>query len=200
MSPRPKSKTTTTRSRKPVAKTAMPFTAKPVPEIAETQPVAKEAAPVSSQSRRRRERQPLGTARMKLSLSDKAKQYFRDNQEVPRWINDDPGRLEAASQEDSYRFVEQRELADTLPIGQGVQVSEQKGLGSKVSRIVGTRGDGSPVTAYLMAKPLEDYEEDQRTKRSAIDKKEAAMKKGMTEPVENMYIPSTGIKIIGPGG
>ena len=151
----------------------------------------------SSQSRKRRERQPLGTARTKLSLSPRVKAYFLEKQEVPRWINDDAGRLEAASQEDSYRFVERSELSDSpIPVGEGVQVSDRAGLGSKVSRVVGTRGDGSPVTAYLMAKPKEDYDEDMRLKRAAIDKKEAAMKEGRTEHVESSYIPATGIKII----
>jgi hypothetical protein len=155
----------------------------------------------SSQSRRRRERQPLGTARQKLSLSPKTKQYFKDRQEVLRWVNNDPGRLEAASEEDSYRYVGQSELSGSpIPIGEGVPVGGQGTVGSLVTRIVGTRSDGSPVIAHLMAKPQADYDEDMADKADGIKRKEAAMKRGMTEHVENMYIPSTGIKIIGSGG
>lgn len=152
---------------------------------------------ISRRSRRRRERQPLGTTRTKLSIPPKLRQLFADQQEVPHWINDDPGRLEAATMEDSYRFVDKKELSGVpIPVGEGEAVVDPLALGSKVAVVVGSRRDGSPVTAYLMAKPLEDYEEDMRTKRAAIDQKEAAMKRGMTEPVENMYIPATGIKIV----
>lgn len=159
--------------------------------------VGSESGSGSSQSKRRRQRLPLGTARLKLSLSPAVKQYFKDRGEVPRWINNEPGRLEAAAEEDSYRFVLKTELAnDPLPIGQGSQLSAREGLGSAVSRAVGIWPDGSPKLAFLMAKPVEDYEEDQRTKAAALSAKEQSMRQGQTEPVERSYVPSTGIKII----
>lgn len=179
----------------------------PVPELelleGETAAAAV-AAPepaLSSQSKRRRQRLPLGTARLKLSLSPATKQYFKDRGEIPRWINNEPGRLETATEEDSYRFVLKTELAsDPLPVGQGSQLSAREGLGSAVSRVVGIWPDGSPKVAYLMAKPVEDYEEDQQAKADAINRKEQAMRQGLTEPVERMYVPSTGIKIVSGAG
>lgn len=150
-------------------------------------------------NRARRERIPLGSPRMKLGLSAKAQEYFKGRQEVVRWVNDDAGNLHAASVEDSYRFVEESELyGDPSPIGQGNDVSARPGIDSRVSRTVGRKVDGSPLMAYLMAKPLADYEEDREAERRLVDSKEAAMRRGETEFVENSYVPSSGIKITTP--
>src|SRR5512143_83808 len=104
----------------------------------------KEEVKVSSRSRRRRERQPLGTSRTKLGIPPKLRQLFADQQEVPHWINDDPGRLEAATGEDSYRFVDKKELSGVpIPVGDGEGVVDPLVLGSKVAVVVGSRRDGS---------------------------------------------------------
>jgi hypothetical protein len=147
----------------------------------------------------RRERIPLGTPRMKLNVSKPMLDYFNARGEVLRWINDEPGRLEAATVEDSYRFVTKNEFPDIYKIGQG-DLTEREGIDSRISRVVGTRDSGVPVTAYLMAKPKADYDADQMEKAALIDQKEDAMRRGVDSygrpgDSEGRYIPSPGIKI-----
>jgi hypothetical protein len=148
----------------------------------------------------RRDRVPLGTPRMKLSISKAMQEYFEGRNEVARWINDEPGRLEAASEEDTYRFVTKREFPGTyrVEVGQG-DLTAREGIDSRISRVVGTREGGQPVTAYLMAKPKEDYEADQRDKMKLVSDREDAMRQGIDSQgrpgVGGRYIPSTGIKI-----
>ena len=149
----------------------------------------------------RRQRIPLGTPRMKLNISKPMQEYFDGRNEVLRWINDEPGRLEAATHEDSYRFVTKREFPSIFnaEVGDG-DLTERDGIDSRISRVVGTRDSGVPVTAYLMAKPREDYEADMKEKMAVVDRKEEAMKKGVDSygrpgDTEGRYIPSPGIKI-----
>jgi hypothetical protein len=148
----------------------------------------------------RRERIPLGTPRMKLSISKPMQEYFKRRDEVPRWINDEPGRLEAAEHEDTYRFVLKREFPASFQVGSGQDITQRDGIDSRISRVVGARDSGQPIVAYLMAKPREHYEADQREKTRLIDEKEEAMRQGIDSygrpgDKEGRYIPTTGIKI-----
>lgn len=154
-----------------------------------------------NRGRDRRERVPLGTPRQKLSISKSMQEYFAERNEVPRWINDDPGRLEAASEEDTYRFVCKTEFPRMyrVQVGQG-DITEREGIDSRISRVVGTREGGAPVTAYLMAKPKADYDADQAEKMRLVDERENAMRQGVDAygrpgDKEGRYIPSPGIKI-----
>jgi len=147
---------------------------------------------------KRKNRVPLGSLRPKMSLSARAEEYFAGRGEVVRWVNDHPGRLEAAV-ESGRRFVGAKEI--TLgDVGLGQDASQSEGIDSRVRRVVGQGRDGKTLYAYLMAMDKEDYDEDQACKIAQVEKKESAMKRGIDQygqpgDSEGRYIPKTGIKI-----
>jgi len=188
----------TKRGKKPVKREA---TTVAKPEVETVQAEVREEVVVTRDRVARRERVPLGTPRMKLSISQAMQDYFNERNEVPRWINDEPGRLEAASEEDTYRFVTKREFPQTYraEVGQG-DLTAREGIDSRISRVVGTREGGAPVTAFLMAKPKTDWEVDMTEKAEIINAREESMKAGVDSygrpgDKEGRYIPSPGIKI-----
>lgn len=144
----------------------------------------------------RKVRRPLGVGRQKLSLTKEQQEYFRSRGEVPRWVNDTPGRLEDASEGDSYRFVTKAELSGKGQVGQATVPGNAS---SRMTRVVGSNEDGSPITAYLMAKPIEDYEADMRERVDKIEAKEAEMKEGIDSygapGLDGRYIPQAGISV-----
>lgn len=124
----------------------------------------------SRETEGRRKRVPLGVTRSKLAVSG------RDPNYQYRWVNEqthnDPDRLNSALQ-GGYEYVQRA----------GVTVGEEAAdgnsdTGSQVSRIVGTKPDGSPLRAYLMRIPKEFYAEDQQAKQAEIDQTETAIKRG----------------------
>src|SRR5208337_332021 len=145
---------------------------------------------------RRKEGASLGVPRLKLSISERTIRYFESRRERPRWINDDPGRLEFA-EEAGYRFVTKGEILD--PIGEGADIAAVEGQDSRVSRVVGTRESLAPTVAYLMAIPEELYQEDQEKQLALIKQREAAMSQGVDEQgapgKDGRYIPKQGISI-----
>jgi hypothetical protein len=108
---------------------------------------------------------------------------------VRRWVNDDPGRLDAA-QQGGYEFV----LGESKSEGGATE-----GMGQKISRVVGSYDSGNPKTAYLMEIKKEWYDEDQRAKQGNVDLSEAALRRGTDEHgqpgVDGRYIPKSGISI-----
>lgn len=88
--------------------------------------------------RARRERQPIGEFTQKLAAPPRPG-FHR------HWINDANSRVQS-KYEDGYEFVADDAASDDE--------------GSRISRIVGTNKDGSPMRAYLMEKPIEWYRED----------------------------------------
>lgn len=129
----------------------------------------------------RKERVPLGQHRMKL------KTETRDGY-VRRWINDKPGRLDDAVA-GGYEFV----TDPKVKVGEGQDASQTPGVGSAVSRIVGTHEDGSPLRAYLMEIPQNVYDEDQAAKAESVDERENALRRGQTDPGKSdphQYVPS----------
>jgi hypothetical protein len=136
----------------------------------------------------RKERVPLGTHRLKLSAPLR-EGYHR------RWVNDVPGRI-MAFEAAGYQFV----IKEAAPIiGEGHDLSQSEGVGSRVSYYVGTQETGQPMMAYLMEIPQEWYDEDQAVKLGKIKETEAAMRTGedgQGRPgVDGRYIPREGIKI-----
>lgn len=134
-------------------------------------------APVQSQARK--ERVPLGVPRAKLKTPQRPG-YRR------RWINDTPGRLQAA-QEGGYTFVDDPDL----------RVGEDGGgdkPDSRVSRIVGRAEGGKPLRAFLMEIPSELYKKDQASKQAALDEVDRAIRKGSLVPQgeEHRYVPESG--------
>lgn len=130
----------------------------------------------------RRKRVPLGVPRLKMNAPQRPG-YVR------RWVNDNPGRLDAA-QQGGYEFV----VGESASEGGATD-----GMGAKISRIVGTRDGGAPITAYLMETKQEWYEEDQKSKQAIVDETEAALKRGQDshgQPgVDGRYVPEGGISI-----
>lgn len=113
-----------------------------------------------------------------------------------RWVNDSPGRIEAFNQQDDWEFVRK---TDIKPDG-------SRNEGAQVRQLVGSNPDGSPMYAYLMEKPLEFHEEDQRKKLAkSVDAIEAQLKGGvvaggLSVGSEGAYIPSDGISITAKAG
>lgn len=115
-------------------------------------------------------RTPLGVARRKLSLNAQF-----DGHKC-RWINDSGDRVLQARQ-GGYEHVTKEELeAKGVAIGDESTVGSD--LGSLVSKVVGTKEDGSPLRAYLMKIRKEWYEEDQDEKQKSVDEVDRALREG----------------------
>lgn len=131
----------------------------------------------------RKERIPLGTVRQKLSAPSV-------DGKVRRWINDDGGRIPMAEQ-GGYEFV----TDDGLKIGETNLGSGNQDLGSRVSRIVGTKANGEPLRAYLMEIDKDSYDEDQAAKAAKIKETDDQIRHGNIErkPDDGRYVPRDGI-------
>lgn len=112
-------------------------------------------------------RVPLGTPQIKLVLPE-IPGY------VPRWLNDEPGRLPRA-QNAGYEFVSQDEAPE---IGANEVTPGNVDLGTRICRLVGTGDDDKPLYAYLMKIKEEWYNEDQVTKLEAVNKVDKAIHEG----------------------
>lgn len=128
----------------------------------------------------RSERVPMGVARPKLSVP------VRDGY-VRRWMNDEEGRLQTAEQ-GGYQFVEDPKLQIGVPDVDSVN----RDLGTRVSRVV---DKSTGKKAYLMEIKADFYNEDQLTKRKAIDETDNAIRNGKLDDKESRYVPKDGIKI-----
>ncbi len=132
----------------------------------------------------RKERIPFGTARQKLSVAGK-------EGKVRRWVNDIGGRCQLA-ENGGYEFV----TDDGLKIGDTDIGSGNQSLDSRVSRIVGTQADGSPLTAFLMEIDEEFYKADQDEKQKKLDLIDDQILHGNIEGRvghDGRYIPKEGI-------
>jgi hypothetical protein len=105
-----------------------------------------------------------------------------------RWVNDNPARIQAMTQEDDWDLVS----------NDGDEVKEDTATaGSAVTQVVGTHPDGSPKLAYLCRKPKTYFEEDQKERQAELDKQLAELRRGATRngELQSDYIPSTGISV-----
>jgi len=136
----------------------------------------------------RKARVPLGRPRYRLSSS----KHIPDGK-VGRWINDDPGRLQAA-EEGGWTYVDDPEVK----IGEGA-ANERDQMSTKVRRRVGAREGGFLKNAYLMVIDKEIYDRDQAEKQKDIDRTEEGLRRGEVEgglkPTDGKYDPREGIKI-----
>jgi hypothetical protein len=131
----------------------------------------------------RNTRVPLGVARLKMAVPE-IQGY------VPRWVNDDEGRIQQA-QMGGYEFV----MSSEVPTFGDMDVDNtNRDLGARVSRVV-DRTTGKK--AYLMKIKREFYEEDQREKLKIVNETDQAIRKGALKHVSNAYVPEngTGIKM-----
>jgi hypothetical protein len=145
---------------------------------------------------RRRSRRPFGKSIQKLSLSAGMQEYFDGRDEVVRWVNDEPGRLHEFTVDGDYRFVDRKELG----LDSSEDATSHEGLGARMSKVVGTRDNGTPIVAYLLAEPKEFYEEDKRKKFEIGEEKMQAISQGIDAggrpgDKEGRYIPKQGISI-----
>jgi hypothetical protein len=106
-----------------------------------------------------------------MTVDDTTKERYKGKR--MRWINDTAdGRVQRA-EDGGYGFV----TADgTERIGEGQNGNSD--LGSRISRIVGTKEDGTPLRAYLMAIDEEYYQEDQAAKQKEVDEIDAQIRSG----------------------
>lgn len=167
---------------------------KDVSEMPEEAPARAEEAPQEQprarsprqevEGRRRRERQSLtqgynlGVPEYMLDLS--AYHY--------RWVKGDPARISQVHHYDDYDFVTQEE-------GTIMETSED----GHVRQVVGRNADGSAQYQYLMRKPREYFEEDQRKRHDVLKQQERAIIAGRnpdgTVIDDTAYIPDEGIRI-----
>lgn len=139
------------------------------------------AKPISKPGRK--ERIPLGAPRQKLTApTAKGK--------VRRWVNDDGGRVPMAEQ-GGYDFV----TDNGLKIGDTGINSGNQDLGSRISRIVGTKGDGTPLRAFLMEIDEDTYKEDQTAKAQRVKETDDQIRHGNIERKsdDGRYVPRDGI-------
>ena len=104
----------------------------------------------------RSKRVPLGAPRLKLDA-----ERLIPTGKKGRWINDDPGRLQAA-QDGGYAFV----TDPNAEVGEGA-VSELDKTTAHVRRRMGSRGDGSAVMGYLIVIDKELWEADKAEQEDA---------------------------------
>lgn len=107
------------------------------------------------------------------------------------WINDwhpqMADRLHQALRA-GYRYVSPEEV-DTVPTRNGGNPNADIG-GTRVSRIVGTRPDGQPITAYLMKIPEQWWMEHQKQIADRADSVDKAIRRGTAGGVvEGAYVP-----------
>ncbi len=124
--------------------------------IASSEIVTPETRAVAPEGRRRR-RKSLDGNSLKLSSAQRPG-YTR------RWVNDNDNRL-AEADDLAYDFVH----SDT----------EQKdGVGSRISRLVGTKANGEPLRAYLMETPDELYAQGVAEREELVRQTDEAIRAG----------------------
>lgn len=131
-------------------------------------------------------RTPLGVPRAKLSVEQKDPNY------AYRWINDKEDRI-ARALEAGYEFVKR---GDTSAPGDKDVTPQNTDLGTNVSKVVGTKEGGGPLTAYLMRLKKKFYDEDQQAKQKYVDATETGIKRGrgLKDQIgEHGYVKSFGI-------
>ena len=137
-----------------------------------------------ARSEERIARVPFSGPRLRLQLSDQDRKAFDKRGMVPRWFNDQDGRV-AQAEGAGYKFVDPR-YAQSLGSG---AVHANTDLGPRVSTVV---SKGEPViTAYLMEIKKEFYDEDQAAKEAVNAQVDEALALGgaQASDLENEYKP-----------
>jgi hypothetical protein len=129
-------------------------------------------------------RVPFGSAGLQLSATEIPGYHLH-------WINDwhpsMANRIQQA-QRAGYKFVSQQEV-DTAQL-LGADTADLSG--ERVSRLVGTKPNGEPLTAYLMKIPTAWWVEHQKAGWDHADKVDAAIRRGAAgAKVESGYNPAS---------
>lgn len=129
-------------------------------------------------------RVPLGAPRLKLD-------FPQVTDKVRRVLNDVDSRLDDALN-GGYNFVDRVENLSTSDVIPG-----NTDTGSRTSKIVGVKDDGSPLRAYLMEIDRETYEADQAAKADRIKEVEDTIRSGNIDgkASDGRYIPTEGIRM-----
>ena len=123
-------------------------------------------------AQQRRERIKFGDPRLRMSVDPATAEKFKREGLVPRWVNDDKGRVEKLKLR-GYDFVRDPNSE--------VQAGEDNGntdMGTAVSKVVDHTKDGKPIRAYLMVQRKEDYQEDQDIKELENKRVDDAIRRG----------------------
>ncbi len=131
-------------------------------------------------------RVPFSGPRLKLQLSEADRKEFVKRGMVPRWFNDQDGRI-AQAQGAGYKFVTPEQVPS---LGSGVIHGGNTDTASQVSLVV---SKGEPVIrAYLMETKIEYYQEDQAAKESVNAQVDEALALGgkSGSDLENEYKPT----------
>ena len=134
------------------------------------------------EQRESRGRIPLGAPQLKLQVRDYEGQL---QGYVPRWINDEADRINAALN-GGYEPVFK---TDKLKAGQSGE-DLNSDIGSWVSKVVDRHQDGTPKRAYLMKIKREWYEADQQAKQKEVDAVDEAIRGGLINQKadDNRYV------------
>jgi chlorite dismutase len=132
-----------------------------------------------------RERKSFNGTQQKLTVS-----YTIEGKHL-HWVNDYPGRVLYA-QEVGYEFVSFSEVFPESRFD-----TERNLPDERVKKLVGRNEDNSPLYAYLMKIDEDWYKENQLDIQQRVDMVDAAIKVGkpINSPVENAYIPKSGISM-----
>lgn len=134
--------------------------------------IATQAAPAQTASvielPPRPNRKPFGSMEQKLAYEDRPN-FHR------HWFNDVGARITRAT-EAGYEHVKDKD-------------------GKNVSKVVGVAEGGGALTAFLMEIPEEWYKSDMSAQQEEIDAREASIKRGKDNQLENGYVPAQGISI-----
>ncbi len=138
---------------------------------------------------RRHERGATVHTGMKLTV-DETKLNRKDY--VHRFVNDEPGRIQAMTQGGEWDVVEDP--------GRTIK-SDSIGEGTSVSVNVGVGAGGAPKRAVLLRKPKWIHDEDKKAKMADLDKTMSAIKQGKPKSADPEvtgdlgYVPEGGISI-----
>lgn len=109
------------------------------------------AEAVQTERRRRNDGDLNKALHLKLAIPG----HLRDDTtQVYRWINDENSRVRDLTVEDDWNICRTEDGRE------------------QISKVVGTKKDGSPLTAYLVGKRKDWFEEDRRQKSAHVAKAE----------------------------
>lgn len=164
-------------------------------EVKKAEPKEKE----EGKSQRQKDLEQLRKTRIPPGVATPSAAYPSRPGYKRRVVADRPGRLEKFLR-GSWTFVSEDDLDEQNP-GR-LKAGMREGQDSRVSQVIGSNRDNSPLVGYLMEIPEELYDEDQAVKMERVDELEGALRQGMdadgsSRPGEDgRYVPShTPIKI-----
>ena len=129
-------------------------------------------------------RVPFGGVRYKMQLSDADTKAFKDKGMIPRWFNDQDGRIKRA-QGAGYTFVKPEQATS---LGSGAIHAGNSDEGSQVSLVV-SKGDPI-IRAYLMEIKKKYYDADQVLKEERNQNTDMAINIGADGGADsNQYGP-----------